>query len=111
MSVRAVAFAIALLLPVLGTCVPRVSHAATTAAVAPADEYFGRLKMSILGIRNRIHDIQQRLAQAAFDRGAVAGQLALVEDAMRDWEARYPADPWSPRFQAQLGDIHAARGL
>ena len=30
-------------------------------AVAPADEYFGRMKMSILGIRNEIHDLTLKI--------------------------------------------------
>ena len=34
--------------------------AAPTANLAPADRYFGRLKMSILGVRNSLKDLSER---------------------------------------------------
>ena len=36
-------------------------------AKAPADEYFGRLKLSILGVRNVVYDIDARADNAAED--------------------------------------------
>ena len=58
--------------------------------VAPADEYFGKLKMSILGIRNTIKD--QGL-KVDFDP---ANAIALTEDAIHDWQKKYPCDNWLP---------------
>jgi hypothetical protein len=82
--------------------------------VAPADEYFGRLKMSILGIRNQLHDLALRL-QFAPDKGEdVLGSAVMVEDAMRDWEHKYPADPWLPKSVYDLtslyANVHTAHG-
>ena len=33
------------------------------------------------------------------------GKLALVDDAIRDWRARYPRDTWLPRYEAQRAHI------
>jgi len=75
--------------------------------VAPADEYFGRLKMSILGIRNQLHDLSTRL-QFAPDKGAdVLGTAAYVEDALHDWEHKYPGDPWLPKSVFQLTQLYS----
>lgn len=82
--------------------------------VAPADEYFGRLKMSILGIRNQLHDLSLRLAFAPDKSEDVLGSAAMVEDAMRDWEHKYPADPWLPKSVYELtslyANVHTAHG-
>ena len=64
--------------------------------VAPADEYFGRLKMSILGIRNTIKDLGLKADADPSKADAIAGPLALCEDAIHDWEKKYPADGWIP---------------
>ena len=65
--------------------------------VAPADEYFGRLKMSILGIRNQLRDLGLREQYAPANTAQVLGPAAFVEDALHDWEHKYPSDPWLPR--------------
>lgn len=75
--------------------------------VAPADEYFGRLKMSILGIRNQLRDLALR-AQYAPDRSAdVLGAASFVEDALHDWEHKYPADPWLAKSVYELTSLYA----
>ena len=71
--------------------------AQTHSAVAPADEYFGRLKMSVLGIANVIKDMRLRVEADASRTPSIFGSLANVEDAIRDWEAKYPHDSWIPR--------------
>lgn len=75
--------------------------------VAPADEYFGRLKMSILGIRNQLHDLGLRLQYAPDKSEDVLGSAAMVEDAMRDWERKYPADPWLAKSVYELTQLYA----
>ena len=75
--------------------------------VAPADEYFGRLKMSILGIRNQLRDLDLRL-QYAPDRGEdILGAAGFVEDALHDWEHKYPADPWLAKSVYELTALYA----
>jgi len=69
---------------------------------APADEYFGPLQMSILGIRNQIQDMD-RLYHASPDKAdAVLGKVAVAEASLRDWEAKYPRDPDLARYVYQL---------
>ena len=62
--------------------------------VAPGDEYFGRLKMSVLGISNVIKDMRLRVEANAEKTPSIFGSLALVEDALRDWQRKYPRDTW-----------------
>lgn len=62
--------------------------------VAPADEYFGRLKMSVLGISNVIKDMRLRVESDADKSPTIFGSLTMVEDALRDWEQKYPHDSW-----------------
>ena len=62
--------------------------------VAPADEYFGRLKMSVLGIGNVIKDMRLRVEADAEKTPTIFGSLAMVEDALRDWQRKYPRDSW-----------------
>jgi hypothetical protein len=57
---------------------------------APADVSFGQYPMSVTGIENAIHRYD---GTARLDDGPIA--YAIV--AIRDWERRYPRDPWIPR--------------
>ena len=64
--------------------------------VAPADEYFGKLKLSILGIRNTIKDLGYKVDADPSKGTQIMNSVALTEDAMHDWEAKYPRDSWIP---------------
>lgn len=76
--------------------------------VAPADEYFGRMKMSILGIGNELRDLNAR-AQFTPDKSAdVLGTARFVEDSMHDWEHKYPSDPWLAKDVFALTQLYAA---
>jgi len=76
--------------------------------VAPADEYFGRLKLSILGIRNTIKDMGLKAdADPQHAAAQVMGPVALTEDAMRDWEHKYPRDTWIPPAILALERLYA----
>ena len=75
-----------------------VPHPASAALhkskVAPADSYFGRLKMSVLGIQNVIKDMRLRIEADPDKTPSIFGSLAMVEDAIHDWERQYPQDSW-----------------
>lgn len=72
-------------------------RAAKIKALAPADEYFGPLKLSIIGINNSMHDTGLRydynhdLGNRSYD------SAMLIERAIRDWANRYPKDDQLPR--------------
>lgn len=63
-------------------------------ALAPADEYFGRLKLSPFGIRHKIFSLKDDLHHARRRPDDVEHEAQDVEDALRDWTARFPQDPW-----------------
>ncbi|HEY4442631.1 MAG TPA: hypothetical protein VGN14_19410 [Candidatus Elarobacter sp.] len=65
--------------------------------LAPADEYFGHAKLSVLGIANHIKDAGARLDEGANPAKVFDGPLAFVEDSIRDWEHQFPNDPWIAR--------------
>jgi hypothetical protein len=81
------------------------ANAATMRDLAPADEYFGQLRMSVLGIRNELNGLERRASSGDPNVSAMTGKLALVDDAMRDWRARYPRDSWLPRFFSQRARV------
>ena len=84
---------IAILLTALGGSPAR----AATTKVAPADEYFGRQKLSILGIGNIIKDMRLRVEADMSKSPSIYGGLANVEDSLHDWESKYPEDSWVPK--------------
>lgn len=62
--------------------------------IAPADEYFGRLKMSILGIANTIKDQTVRFDRRPEEMESEMSSIGFAVDAIHDWEHKYPSDPW-----------------
>lgn len=61
-------------------------------ASAPADEYFGKMKMSFLGINNTFRDETIMAGAYTVDPGIIA-KVNFADDAMRSWMAKYPNDP------------------
>lgn len=59
---------------------------------APGDEYFGRMKMSFLGINNTFHDETIRAGDYTTDQGII-NKVAFADEALQDWSHRYPGDP------------------
>jgi hypothetical protein len=73
-----------------------VAKAPAKCRIAPADEYFGKLKMSILGIRNTIKDQGLKVDVDPAKAPTTANAIALTEDAIHDWQHKYPCDSWLP---------------
>ena len=63
---------------------------------APADEYFGRMKLSFLGIDNTFRDEATRAGDHTTNEGIIA-RVGFAEDALRAWQHKYPKDPQLPR--------------
>jgi len=59
---------------------------------APADEYFGKMKLSFLGINNTFRDQAVRAGDHTVD-GSVISRVEIANDALRDWRRKYPLDP------------------
>src|SRR3974390_12230 len=68
--------------------------AADLSQLAPADEYFGRFQLSVLGIANTIRDAAAKLDGGADPAAVIEGPLEVANDAIADWAARFPHDPW-----------------
>jgi hypothetical protein len=73
---------------------------------APADEYFGRLQMSILGVRSKVRDLGLEADIYPEHDQKVLGNALWVEDAMRDWAKKYPFDRWLPRYAYALEQMY-----
>lgn len=79
--------------------------------LAPADEYFGPLKMSVLGIRNQIHDLMIRY-EPTWDTDkhlakAIMGTAVMTEASLHDWEQKYPSDNQLARSVYLLQHLYA----
>ena len=59
---------------------------------APGDEYFGRMKMSYLGINNTFHDDLIRAGAYTTDTHIVS-RVEFADEALQDWAKKYPNDP------------------
>jgi len=59
---------------------------------APGDEYFGRMKMSYLGIDNTYKDGSISAGAYTTDPHLIA-KLDFATEALRKWAAKYPSDP------------------
>lgn len=76
-------------------------------SVAPADEYFGPQRISVLGVRTMLDRAETRLDYGVGDDSATHRSLFLAEATMRAWQARYPNDYWLPRMFARLQTLYA----
>lgn len=74
--------------------------------LAPADEYFGHYKLSVLGIANTIRDAGARLDSGGDAHAMLTGPLSYVTDAMKDWEQQYPTDPWIAKDLLALEGVY-----
>jgi hypothetical protein len=102
-------FAIALALPATAIVTPALgtpAFAQSMANLAPADRYFGRMKMSILGMRNALKDLSARIDSRPEEADHVFDKAVFVEDALHDWQARFPRDPWIPRYTYTLAQLY-----
>ncbi len=76
-----------------------LSHNAYLVITAPADEYFGRTKLSPLGVRNELTRIGKYLDAGWGDR--MTNDTLWVVDSLEDWQHQYPRDYELPRLLLQ----------
>lgn len=67
---------------------------ALVATSAPADRYFGKLKMSALRVRYETMQLRKRYETHQLFPDQTLHLLLLTEDAFREWAREYPKDPW-----------------
>ena len=82
---------------------------------APVDEYFGRLKLSPLGVRNELHLLEHRADADPAHADQIFHMTDLIEDSIRDWQKHYPRDSWIPERLRLLVEVythvHTPEGL
>jgi hypothetical protein len=71
--------------------------------LAPADEYFGPFKESILEIRNRLVAFER---DTNWDLARHVRAIDNVELAVEDWHRKYPHDPWIHGFSVRLERVY-----
>ena len=59
---------------------------------APGDEYYGRMKMSYLGINNTFRDDLIRAGAYTTDNHLMSG-IGFADESLTDWAKKYPNDP------------------
>jgi hypothetical protein len=74
---------------------------AISRAPAPADEYFGRFKLSFLGMRNIIRDMNVE-GDSPLALPLQEGRIHEVAGSLADWADRYPRDKWLPGTTASF---------
>lgn len=79
----------------------QIARADVNPNAAPADEYFGPYQQSVLEIRNRLNDYDAMSPSSMIDP-SVGGYLDHLQLAIRDWQQKYPRDPWLPWTFAHL---------
>jgi hypothetical protein len=87
-------------IPVIGHV---LSHQAYLVITAPADEYFGRTKLSPIGVRNELSRIQKYL-DAGWG-GRETQDTLWVVDSLDDWQHQYPHDYELPRLYKRAYDL------
>jgi hypothetical protein len=89
---------------------PFAASAAVYSGSAPADEYFGPHKQSILEIRNRLDRLEQKAPRELIASNSVV-ELDDLAASISDWHAQYPNDPWLPRSYARLLRTYSRAGF
>jgi hypothetical protein len=62
---------------------------------APADEYFGPERLSNLGVRNALHNMDLE-GDSPLALPIQLERIKAIEDALGVWADRYPQDSWLP---------------
>jgi hypothetical protein len=75
-------------------CAVLVASVGSAGGNAPADRYFGKLKMSALRIRYEIMQLRPRYETHKLLPEEAEHLAVLDEDAFDDWAAEYPHDAW-----------------
>ena len=88
---------------VFGVLLVAAQVAATT---APADQYFGKLKMSALRIRYETMQLKKRYENHDLLPDQTLHLLLLTQDAFDEWARLYPKDPWLASTGYELAQLY-----
>lgn len=88
---------------VFGVLLVAAQVAATT---APADQYFGKLKMSALRVRYETMQLKKRYENHDLLPDQTLHLLLLTQDAFDEWARLYPKDPWLASTGYELAQLY-----
>ena len=74
---------------------------------APADRYFGKLKMSALRIRYETMQLRRRYETHELLPDQTLHLLELTQDAYEQWAMLYPKDPWLASTGYAMAELYA----
>src|SRR5690349_16228917 len=107
MSWRRSLSVLVLSLATLGAAAPaRPPAKPSTPALAPADRYFGRMKMSPIGIRMQIGILSRNYTWRTMSDDQILHDAEFVRDALDDWRVKFPKDPWLAPTSLHLAQLY-----
>ena len=74
---------------------------------APADRYFGTMRMSPLGIRSQIGSLARAYVWRTMSDDEIVHDADLIRDAFEDWRARFPEDRWLAPTAFHLAQLYS----
>ncbi|HEY2474984.1 MAG TPA: hypothetical protein VGI19_09290 [Candidatus Cybelea sp.] len=77
---------------ILALLIVATAPASSATGAAPADRYFGRMRMSYLGLNNTFKDAAHNAGDYTTASG-IANKVDFAMESLNDWESRYPRDP------------------
>jgi hypothetical protein len=87
---------------------PIIVFASQMAALnAPADQYFGRFRMSALRIRYETMQLKKRYETHQLLPEQAEHLLVLTQDAFGKWSRAYPKDGWLPSTGYAIASLYA----
>jgi len=86
---------------------PLPQRSATPNPAAPLDRYFGSLQMSPIGIRQNINALARQYGWRSMSDDEIVHDAEYVEQALFDWQQKFPRDNWLPPTAFHLMELYA----
>ena len=83
-----------------------MGQTARVSDLAPADEYFGHTRISILELRHKALALKDDLHKRRRKPDDVQHSADALTDAFYDWSHRFPRDAWIPRTGWELATLY-----
>jgi hypothetical protein len=81
------------------------NHAAIS-DLAPADEYFGKMRLSVVRMHHEVFALKDDLHHRRQRISAIAHEADDISDACYEWARRFPKDRWVPRTAWELATLY-----
>ena len=85
---------------------PKASPTPRPSLDAPADRYFGMMKMSPLGIRMGIGALARQYTWRTLSDESIVHDADLIRDAFEDWRTKFPQDHWLAPTAFHLAQLY-----